>query len=114
LVIDAPPDSKCRHPYRFLFETLEPGSQNVARRILYTGDFRFDNLPLASLSALHSSTSLQPITLDEMYLDTTFCHKEFPSFPKRDEAMRRIWYIYSFSSFSISILYEVEEFALIL
>jgi hypothetical protein len=55
------------------------------------GDFRFEDVPFSSLSALHSSTTLQPLKLDEVYLDTTFCHPQYLTFPKRDEAMKCIW-----------------------
>ncbi len=83
-----PPPLLCR---RFLFEKLEDNS--VSRRILYTGDFRLEGVPLPSLSALHEGReeAASPLQIDEMYLDTTFCSDEYPTFPARQEAINRIW-----------------------
>lgn len=81
-------------PTRFLFESLEPSPEAAVKyRILYTGDFRFDEVSLASLHSLHSSSapSSEPIAIDEMYLDTTFCHPRYKSFPVRSEARNSIW-----------------------
>lgn len=80
---------------RFLYESLSDDGSSAAptHRILYTGDFRFENIPLTSLNALH--LNLEPIQVDEMYLDTTFCTPKYPTFPDRDEALRGIWEIVS-------------------
>ena len=59
--------------FRFRFETLNLSGESVTLRILYTGDFRFEDQPLTSLIGLHSKTTLRPLDIDEMYLDTTFC-----------------------------------------
>ena len=76
---------------RFLFEKLE--DNEVARRILYTGDFRYESVPLSSLSALHDKDAddKSPLAIDEMYLDTTFCSEDYATFPPRQEACDRIW-----------------------
>ena len=34
---------------------------------------------------------LRPLDIDKMYLDMTFCHPKYLTFPKRDEALRSIW-----------------------
>ena len=87
-------DTIIKFIFRFRFETLNSSGDSVTRRILYTGDFRFEDQPLTSLVGLHSTTTLRPLDIDEMYLDTTFCHPKYLSnltFPKRDEALRSIW-----------------------
>lgn len=63
-------------------------------RILYTGDFRFDEYPLTSISALHNNNNL-PICIDEMYLDTTFCNPSYEEFPTRNKALESIWNLVS-------------------
>merc|ERR1712106_314348 len=75
-----------------MFEKLDSDGA-VSKRILYTGDFRFDNpdLPLTCLHALHSGST--PLPIDEMYLDTTFCSAKYSSFPPRREAEKEIWNI---------------------
>ena len=80
----------CPGSFMFLLEKLY-SDESVNKRILYTGDFRFDNLdiPLTSLKPLHKGTT--PLKIDEMYLDTTFCASEFRSFPSRKEAEKKIW-----------------------
>jgi len=83
----------CPGSLMFLMEKLDFAGE-VSKRILYTGDFRFDNLlgkPLTSLQALHSGTD--PLHIDEMYLDTTFCTNDYNSFPTRQVAEENIWRI---------------------
>ena len=101
----------------FLFERLEGlrHSTKVARRILYTGDFRlilnptiyylpscvcicfvlrFDhtsgNFVTPELASLHDGQG-KPLPLDELYLDTTFCSPLYKTFPTREEAQEEIW-----------------------
>ena len=83
----------CPGSLMFLMEKLDFAGE-VSTRVLYTGDFRFDNLlgkPLTSLQALHSGTV--PLHIDEMYLDTTFCSSNYTSFPTRQVAEESIWRI---------------------
>ena len=71
-------------------------SPQVERRILYTGDFRFDDprTPLGSLPCLQSlHRDGVPLVLDELYLDTTFCSLAFPAFPARKNAAEKMWEI---------------------
>lgn len=94
LRVTAIPANHCPGSVMFLFETLVDGS--VGYRILYTGDFRFEDVELSSIRSLHQSTSEavpRPLAFDEMYLDTTFCHPKYKSFPKRSEARGKIWEI---------------------
>ena len=70
-------------PNRFLFERDD-------LRILYTGDFRLENRKLPTLTGLHNSSG-EPLKIDQMYLDTTFCSKEYEKFPPRTEAIEAIW-----------------------
>ncbi|KAF9998384.1 hypothetical protein BGZ79_007946 [Entomortierella chlamydospora] len=51
--------------------------------ILYTGDARNEALDLQGLStmSIFSSTTQR---IDRLYLDTTYCHQEFQTFPNRE------------------------------
>ena len=57
---------------------------------MYTGDFRLENVKLPTLTNLHSLAG-EPLKIDIMYLDTTFCSKEYENFPLRDHAYEAIW-----------------------
>ncbi len=75
---------------RFLFERLSAAGE-VDHRILYTGDFRYeDTSEVSSMRSLHGVDGA-PLKIDEMYLDTTFCSSQYQTFPKRKEAIDRIW-----------------------
>ena len=82
----------CPGSLMFMFERLDAEGA-VSKRILYTGDFRFDNpqAPLSNLQALHSGSSPLIILIDEMYLDTTFCSTKYLNFPSRKSAEEKIW-----------------------
>ncbi len=81
----------CPGSVMFLFEVVEKD-----KRILYTGDFRFDKIPLDRIEALHHPDDLaKPLRIDEMFLDTTFCSREYETFPSRTEAMEKIWSLVS-------------------
>ena len=71
--------------YRFLFEKEECG-----KRILYTGDFRLEDVRLPTLTNLHNLGG-EPLKIDLMYLDTTFCSKDYEKFPPRRHADEGIW-----------------------
>ena len=106
------PSQFCPGSLMFLFERLEETekevelslrtvtsllySPQVEKRILYTGDFRFDDprTPLGSLPCLQSlHREGVPLELDELYLDTTFCSLAFPAFPARKNAEEKMWEI---------------------
>jgi hypothetical protein len=55
--------------------------------VQYTGDFRYDNIGLETLTALHDADG-RVLSLDELYLDTTFCSKSYLRFPSRVEALQ--------------------------
>ena len=111
------PANHCPGSVMFLFERLEGlrHSTKVARRILYTGDFRFllnpnihylscvcihsflfrfdhtsGNFVTPELASLHDRQG-KPLPLDELYLDTTFCSPLYKTFPTREEAQEEIW-----------------------
>ena len=87
------PSNFCPGSLMFLFERLD-SDQAVERRILYTGDFRLDDCrtPLGSLPSLQSlHQDGAPLSLDELYLDTTYCSLAFPAFPSRKNAEEKIW-----------------------
>jgi len=95
LKVTAVPANHCPGSVMFLFERLEEGQgAGVARRILYTGDFRFDhasgNFASPELASLHDRSG-RPLPLDELYLDTTFCSPLYKTFPTREEAQEEIW-----------------------
>ena len=78
----------CPGSVMFLFERLDQCGL-VTKRILYTGDFRFEEpTTIESIKALHCGGT--PLHIDEMFLDTTFLSKEYPSFPTRKEAENKI------------------------
>lgn len=91
------PAHHCPGSVMFLFERLsseDPASETwVKNRILYTGDFRYDNISLQTLASLHDPEDGKPLALDEMYLDTTFCSIQYDSFPSRNEAIDSIWHL---------------------
>ena len=79
----------CPGSVMFLFEKLHEGK--VMKRILYTGDFRFeDEKVLSRQSVLHDEHG-KPLKLDEVYLDTTFLSSKFRHFPSRRAAETKIW-----------------------
>jgi len=84
------PSNHCPGSLMFLFEKLDSEGE-VCKRILYTGDFRFDNplVPLTTLRSLHKGS--KPLDIDEMYLDTTFCSPQYLTFPTRKESEEKIW-----------------------
>ena len=115
--VTAVPANHCPGSVMFLFERLEGlrHSTKVARRILYTGDFRFPlnptihylrsyvcicfvfrfdhtsgNFVTPELASLHDGQG-KPLPLDELYLDTTFCSPLYKTFPTREEAQEEIW-----------------------
>ena len=54
---------------------------------------RFDNVTnfvTSELSSLHDRQG-NPLPLDELYLDTTFCSPLYKTFPTREEAQEEIW-----------------------
>ena len=79
--------------FGFLFETMSECDPDVPEsRILYTGDFRFENVDLTSMSALHDPSGNR-LAIDEMFLDTTFASPNYETFPARTEAISKIWEI---------------------
>lgn len=58
--------------------------QHENKNILYTGDFRITRNSVAKYTHLHHSGD--PITLDVLYVDTTF--QNIPTFPKRSDVVR--------------------------
>ena len=78
-----------------MFERLDL-ERNVVKRILFTGHFRLDDYKkhlqdIPSLQCLHENS--EPLMIDELYLDTTFCSLSYPSFPTRDNAEEKIWQV---------------------
>ena len=73
----------CPGSVMFLFEHED-------LRTLYTGDFRFENIRLESIESLHHIDGT-PLPIDQMYLDATFCSKEYKTFPSRDDAIEATW-----------------------
>ena len=73
------PSNHCPGSLMFMFERLNM-EKEVEKRILYTGDFRFDDpsVPLTSLQSLHLNNS--PLPINELYLDTKFCSPNYLPF----------------------------------
>ena len=70
------PAGHCPGSVMFLFE----GSHTV----LYTGDFRINVADLPKYVHLHRNGKTK--RLDNLYLDTTFCHEKYEHFPSRAES----------------------------
>merc|ERR1719232_1680044 len=84
------PSHHCPGSVMFLFEKLDEEGE-VIKRILYTGDFRLDNplIPFTqSLRSLHNRND--PVIIDEMYLDTTYCSNQYKTFPSRQASEEKI------------------------
>ncbi|XP_040576764.1 protein artemis [Lepeophtheirus salmonis] len=77
------PADHCPGSVMFLFEAHH-------KTILYTGDFRFESKSLQSLKSLHDAHG-SVLNIDEMYLDTTFCHPGYKVFPTREESIENVW-----------------------
>ena len=93
LRVTAIPANHCPGSVMFLFEAMTepPDEETPEWRILYTGDFRFEEpFDLSSLQALHDPHG-NVIRVDEMFLDTTFASNDYKSFPSREEALLTIW-----------------------
>ena len=83
----AVPAKHCPGSVMFLFEK-QVESANF--RILYTGDFRFEEDEYKHFTALHEVNG-DPKLINELYLDTTFCSTDFETFPMRKSALNAIW-----------------------
>ena len=85
----------CPGSLMFLFEkynTDEDRIEHVEKRILYTGDFRYDSeRPLTDLYSLHDRLDGTPLRIDQLYLDATFCSEDYEFFPPRKEVEDKIW-----------------------
>jgi len=57
---------------------------NDDTRVLYTGDFRWEEAPMRDLMFLRRYHPEKTV-LDNVYLDTTFCLARMTSFPSREE-----------------------------
>ena len=80
----------CPGSIMFLFEKMDI-EENVISRILYTGDFRFDDgMTLERVAALHSDDK-RTLKIDELYLDTTFMKQTYQTFPGRKQSEQKIW-----------------------
>ena len=80
----------CPGSVMFLFQR-----EDLDVRVLYTGDFRLENTNLADLEPLHDNNG-KPFKIDQMYLDTTFCSRDYEHFPPRHEAIDAIWRLVTF------------------
>ncbi|XP_072946875.1 protein artemis-like [Epargyreus clarus] len=70
------PAGHCMGSTMFLFET-------IAKKVLYTGDFRIRENDIPKYAALHHDGEI--IKLDTLYVDTTFNDKDYMDFPKRSD-----------------------------
>ena len=80
----------CPGSVMFLFEKLGADGQ-VELRILYTGDFRFEDKESFRTCTMSLHSDQRPLVLDEMYLDTTFLSQDYLTFPSRKEAEMRVF-----------------------
>ena len=82
------PAKHCPGSVMFLFEKQTDSATNF--RILYTGDFRFEEDEYKHFTALHEVNG-NPKLINELYLDTTFCSTDYETFPMRKSALNAIW-----------------------
>ncbi|KAK9730699.1 DNA repair metallo-beta-lactamase [Popillia japonica] len=75
LTFKAIPAGHCPGSIMFLFDI-------PSKQVLYTGDFRIDKHEEFMNKYFGDATLIETI-----YLDTTFCKKEFPHFPTRKESL---------------------------
>ncbi|XP_076238856.1 DNA cross-link repair protein snm1 [Calliopsis andreniformis] len=75
----------CPGSVMFLFEKNDLS-------VLYTGDFRINPIDFPKMKGLHycQDKQLIPRTFTKIYLDTTFLHNDFPSFPSRQESITKM------------------------
>ncbi|KAI8431381.1 hypothetical protein MSG28_015915 [Choristoneura fumiferana] len=59
--------------------------QTNSKTILYTGDFRMSSNDVSKHRQLHDNGS--PITIDALYIDTTFIDPRYTNFPKRSTSV---------------------------
>ncbi|CAG9833986.1 unnamed protein product [Diabrotica balteata] len=75
------PAGHCPGSVMFLFESN--------KRILYTGDYRIRKSDIRKFNCFFDKEGKIKV-IDKIYLDTTFFHKKFFSFPRREESLREI------------------------
>ncbi|CAL4168996.1 unnamed protein product, partial [Meganyctiphanes norvegica] len=68
----------CPGSVMFLFE-------GKGGTVLYTGDFRISVGDVAQIGPLHNVDETIK-SVDSLYIDTTFCHKDIQQFPKKEES----------------------------
>ena len=66
--------------------TLRKASSTPLRTILHTGDFRWDRGAFSAVAGIRRMNE-GSVRLDELYLDTTYCHEKH-SFPPQAAAVR--------------------------
>uniref|UniRef100_A0A6P7F9D0 Protein artemis n=1 Tax=Diabrotica virgifera virgifera TaxID=50390 RepID=A0A6P7F9D0_DIAVI len=75
------PAGHCPGSVMFLFES--------DKRILYTGDYRIRKSDISKFNCFFDNEGKIKV-IDKIYLDTTFFHKKYLNFPKREESLREI------------------------
>ena len=74
-------------PQQKIISFPQKNDLNLKLVFQYTGDFRYENIGLGTLTALHDADG-RVLKFDELYLDTTFCSKNYLNFPSREEALQ--------------------------
>ncbi|XP_046682765.1 protein artemis-like [Homalodisca vitripennis] len=80
--VTAIPAGHCPGSVMFLFEQGKTC-------ILYTGDFRIHPNDVKKIKALHDRSGMVK-KIDTLYLDTTFCHTKYLTFPSRNQSLEDI------------------------
>ncbi|KAL4702404.1 hypothetical protein ACJJTC_002244 [Scirpophaga incertulas] len=83
------PAGHCFGSVMFLFQT-------PTKTVLFTGDFRLSVNDVSKLGHLHTKEG-DPMTIDKMYVDTTFLNENYEEFPKRSDSVD-------------SAVYEIKKF----
>lgn len=82
LSVTSIPAGHCPGSVMFLFVT-------DSKRILYTGDYRINKNDIRKIKAFYNSFK-QVLTIDKIYLDTTFFLKSYLQFPKREDSVKEV------------------------
>ena len=66
---------------------LKNGTYPIVKRILHVGDFRWSRNMMTQRSPLNDMLSSSQSSLDELYLDTTYCLEKYRNIPTQEQVI---------------------------